>query len=216
MKASIRAFTGILLGTFISCLAAADPKLPVTDPQLAACLTQIAQKQQWVEPADFTEIVCHNKGIESLQGIDAFANVTKLSLHKNRLAELKLVGLRQLKHLNVAKNSLRAVHLEGLDNLAELYLFNNRLTALELRNMPVLVRVKANSNRLRSITLADVGALTKLYLFNNKLETMDITSLKALVYLDVRQNPMPDEFYDFLDEQPGLTALHDGNAEDWQ
>ena len=41
-------------------------------------------------------------------------------------------------------------------------------------------------------------------------------SVPNLVYLDARQNPMPDEFYDKIDAIESLTALHDGNAEDWE
>jgi hypothetical protein len=31
----------------------------------------------------------------------------------------------------------------------------------------------------------------------------------------VRHNPMPDELYEDMDALPGVTILHDGNADDW-
>jgi hypothetical protein len=49
-----------------------------------------------------------------------------------------------------------------------------------------------------------------------QLEIIDIEESAKLRYLDVRHNPMPDEFYDYLDGLVGLTSLHDGNAEDWE
>ena len=87
---------------------------------------------------------------------------------------------------------------------------------MHLANLPALEQVKANDNKLELLLITSTPQLIKLYLFNNQLEHLEITTLTKLSYLDVRQNPMPDEFYDFLDEQSDLTARHDGNADDWE
>ena len=47
------------------------------------------------------------------------------------------------------------------------------------------------------------------------MEHIDIYSLPKMKYMDVRQNPMPDELYEEMDKLKGTTILHDGNADDW-
>jgi protein phosphatase 1 regulatory subunit 7 len=59
-------------------------------------------------------------------------------------------------------------------------------------------------------------ALETGYFFDNQLEDLQITGLEKLTFLDVKQNPMPDELYDFYDKQEGIVISHDGNADDWQ
>ncbi len=206
----------LILFAFAATETAFSLELPVADPKFKQCLLQLATKHHWSRPEDFTEVVCHNKDIVSVEGINDFQNISKLSLYKNTISNLNLIGLKQLKHINVAKNALESITLNNLSTLSELYLFNNNLHKLTLENMPALSQVKVNSNQLTSVNFKHLGALAKLYLFDNKLEHLDIKTIPSLKYIDVRQNPMPNEFYDELDAQSGLTALHDGNSEDWQ
>ncbi len=99
--------------------------------------------------------------------------------------------------------------------LEVLYVFHNQLESLRVAGSPNLRQIKANNNRLTQTELRGLAQLEKLYLFDNQLEIVDIAEAGALRYLDVRHNPMPDDFYDYLDSLPGLTSLHDGNADDW-
>lgn len=185
------------------------------DTNLANCIKEIAAKQQWAAADQFTKIQCHNKGIESDVGLGQFKNLTKLSLYKNKIGSFTTSNLAKLKHLNIAKNRLTEANIENFQQLKELYLFNNKLTELTLTDLPELIKLKANSNKLLQFTTRNVGKLEKVFLFDNELEFVEIKDLPGMIYMDARHNPMPDEFYDFLDEQTGLTVLHDGNSEDW-
>lgn len=197
-------------------LAASAADLKVVDKNLQNCIDKIAQSKKWTRAEDFTSITCHSKNIESLKGINKFSKVKKLSFHKNKIAEVNIEGFDFLEHLNLARNDLSTLVLVNLPALREIYAFGNKLTSFELADLPKLEQLKANSNELLQFSYRNVPSLEKIYLFDNKLETIDIYNLPSMKYMDVRQNPMPDELYEEMDVLKGVTILHDGNAEDWQ
>lgn len=187
----------------------------VDDPKLKDCITSLAAQHNWKTTADFTEISCHNQGIQSLNGIGQFVNVAKLSFHQNAIDSVKLENFPHLNHLNLSRNNLTELEIADFPELAEVYVFRNNLRTITLRNLPKLVNVNVNTNKLTEFTYSHLPALEKIYIFNNMLETVDIHNLPALKYMDTRQNPMPDSLYDEMDAKRGVTILHDGNAEDW-
>lgn len=203
-----------LLVTSLACWPS-QAEITVRDPAFQACLSSLAAKYGWSNVEQFEEIVCHNKRIQSVAGLAQFSEVKKLSLYKNALKTLDLTGLNQLVHLNVAGNKLAELIIIECSHLQQLYVFHNHLSRLKVAHCPKLMAIKANNNQLSFAAFTALPILKKLYLFNNKLDKVEIAPLKNLVYLDVRQNPMPDDFYDYLDTIDGLTSLHDGNAEDW-
>ena len=212
---TIKTFTLALLLSLGSSLAQAQ--LPALgDARLQTCVHQLMQKHQWQTAAAVSEIHCHGQKIQSLAGIEQFTGLQKLSLYNNQLSEVNLQGLKQLHHLNLAKNSIAQLHLGDLPALRELYVFGNKLPRVQLAQLPQLKLLKINDNQLQEFTYQELPALEKIYLFNNPLEHIDIYHLPALRYMDARQNPMPDKLYEEMDQLEGVTFLHDGNAEDWQ
>lgn len=207
----------LFLITVLSCntLIANTAIHHLTDPALSNCLKTLMIKHQWQTAADVKSIKCHNMGISSTQGIEQFSQIESLSLYKNSIKTIHLSGFKQLEKLNLAGNELSQLKLSQLPRLKTLYIFKNRLVKLHLETMPQLVQIKANNNQLTSATMIAAPKLSKLYLFDNQLEYFELNDLLSLTYLDVRQNPMPDDFYDFLDAQSYLTARHDGNMDDW-
>jgi len=71
-------------------------------------------------------------------------------------------------------------------------------------------------NQLNKLEISPLQSLVESYLWDNQLEDLQITGLDKLEFLDVKQNPMPDELYDFYDQHTGITISHDGNADDWK
>jgi len=199
--------------TVVSARAAAD--ISVADPALQKCVNLISKKNGWLQAEQFEQIKCHNKGIESTAGLEKFTALTKLSLYKNKITEFELHNFSQLSHLNIAGNSLKKLAIQNCSALKALYAFHNKLQHISILGCTKLAQIKANNNALKHAELIELPALKKLYLFDNELEILNIKSLGGLRYLDVRQNPMPDDYYDYLDSVKGLTSLHDGNAEDW-
>lgn len=188
----------------------------IIDPNLRQCIFKLMENHGWSKAAQVQSIKCHNKKINSAEGIEQFSNIHTLSLYNNNLQSIRIEQFGKLESINVANNGLKGVTLLEAPKLNKLFLFKNKLSDLSLNNLPSLTQVKANDNNLELLTVTATPNLIKLYLFNNQLESIDLIATPQLRYLDVRQNPMPDDFYDFLDEQDNLTARHDGNADDWE
>ncbi len=212
---------GFIGSALLIALLVADKSLAVDfvvqDHKLQQCLENIAKQKQWQKPEQFIEIKCHSGGIESLAGLELFYNVQSLSLYNNQLQSIDfdLNKLPQLKKLNLARNNLEQLTIAGLAHLQSVYMFANRLTEFHIANLKSLQILKANNNQLERFSYANTPELKKIYIFNNQLETINIYDLPALHYMDCRENPMPDELYDEMDQMRGITFLHDGNAEDW-
>jgi protein phosphatase 1 regulatory subunit 7 len=187
----------------------------IVDINFRQCVQKLMVKNQWQAAEQVESIKCHNMEIASAEGLENFINIRQLSLYQNQLKSIDISRLEKLETINLASNQLQFLKLSNLPKLTKLFVFKNQLVELRFTDLPELTQVKANNNALNLLTLHSTPKLTKLYLFNNQLEHLEIKHQPQLRYIDVRQNPMPDEFYDFLDEQSDLTARHDGNADDW-
>lgn len=196
--------------------AAAVSELSFSDKNWQKCIEKIAAKQGLSDTLAFTEIKCHNAGIEVVEGLAQFTNLTHLSLYKNAIETLDVQMLGSLTTLNVAANKLKHMQLSNLTQLQKLYAFNNTLTKLNVTGLRNLTHLRLMNNQLIEFDITPLVALQEGHLFNNQLVTIDLTPLSQLEFIDVRQNPMPDELYDEFDEMEGISISHDGNADDWK
>ena len=204
-----------LLAVSVASLNSWSSESQVADKNLQTCLNDIAAKKQWDSATDFTEIKCHNLDIKSIEGLDVFVNIEKLSLYKNDISSADLRGFKHLQHINLARNKLKMLNLSELPQLVELFFFDNEIVSLTLKDLPRLEEFKGNANAMKAFDYSNLPAVKKVYLFDNELETIDIHNLPSLEYMDVRENPMPDKLYEDMDAMVGVTILHDGNADDW-
>lgn len=209
----VRCLFGLVAFSLSNLVRAEIPQ--VKDPKLAQCIAQAATKYNWTKAEEVTSLVCHNKKISTLDGIEYFSSLEKLSLHKNAVEAVELPRLPNLRMLNLGRNRLDELKVEGLPKLEQLYVFGNNLTRLELIDLPALILLKGNNNKLTQLQYKGLPAVEKMHIFDNQLETIDIYNLPSLVYMDCRQNPMPDPLYDEMDAMEKVTFHHDGNAEDW-
>lgn len=190
----------------------------LADPALQHCIEALAAEHGWEQIADVTDIQCHGEGISTVVGVDQFTALRKLSLYNNKIDRLDGIqwqALAQLQQLNLARNAFDELTLSNLPKLESLYVFGGELTTLRLSALPRLQVLKANNNELEQFSYQALADLSKIYIFDNQLKTVDIHHLPALSYMDCRENPMPDELYDEMDQMQDRTFLHDGNAEDW-
>lgn len=191
-------------------------ELNFEDSAWHSCITATAKQQKWIKTEDFTAIKCHSAKIRLTEHLEHFSHLESLSLYNNELTELDVRQLKQLRSLNVAGNKLEVLHVHGLSNLTTLYGFKNSIKNINLSGLVSLKQLRLMDNKLATIKISSLDSLEECYLFNNQLATLDIKNLQKLKFLDVRQNPMPDQLYDEFDEMEGITISHDGNAEDWK
>lgn len=199
--------------TLYSVVSEADT---VTDNALNACIQKAMEKAEIEHAEKLETLKCHNKGIRNIDGLSQFKNLQSLSLFGNNINRADLTSLKQLKHLNLARNSLNQLQIKGLNQLETLYLFKNKLDTIDFHGLGALTKMRIMQNKLTALDISPLTSLSEAYLWDNQLEDLQINGLTQLTFLDVKQNPMPDELYDFYDQQTGVTISHDGNADDWK
>jgi protein phosphatase 1 regulatory subunit 7 len=186
------------------------------DQNLRACVEQTAAVNNWLNVAEFTELKCHNSDIQSADEVALFTSLTSLSLYNNELVKIDLTDLKQLVYLNLANNRLQSLAISGLDKLETVYLFRNKLETIDLSGLSAVKKIRLMQNVLTRLDISPLKSLEMGYFFDNKLKDLQIIGLTKLTFLDVKQNPMPDELYDFYDQQAGIVISHNGNADDWK
>ena len=129
----------------------------------------------------------HNRGIESLDGLQYAENLTSLDLSENRISDLTpLAGLDHLTYLELDRNNIRDLSpLAGLTSLEHLNIYNNFLESTEplsgLSNLEFLDMHYANreGTAIDHTPLSSLTALTYLSVESNHLT--DISFLEPLV-----------------------------------
>lgn len=188
----------------------------VEDSALQICIVQSMEKHGVSQAEQLITLKCHNKGIRSISGLEQLTSLESLSLFGNSISSADLTTLKALKHINLAKNSLANLQINDLKNLETLYLFKNKLSTINFKGVGSLTKMRIMQNKLNLLDISPLYSLTEAYLWDNQLKDLQIAGLDNLEFLDVKQNPMPDELYDFYDKQSGITISHDGNADDWK
>lgn len=187
-----------------------------TDRSLQVCVNKSALQNGWTDIQHVTKLKCHKMKISHAQELAKLTALKELSLFSNQISKLDLTALTQLESLNIANNRLTELDISGLHKLQTLYLFRNNLRQIDLAGLTSVTKIRLMQNKLTELDITSLTALQEGYFFDNQLEDLQITGLTKLTFLDVKQNPMPDELYDFYDEQEGIVISHDGNADDWQ
>lgn len=188
----------------------------IKDEALSQCIKQTWDKEGLTDVTQLTKLTCHNKGIESVAGIELLTNLEHLSLFGNSITDANLSKLSYLSYLNLANNNLVSLQIDGLAKLKTLYLFKNKLSTINFDGLVAVEKVRLMENQLTQLDISCLTSVIEIYLWDNQLEHLEINGLHTLKFLDVKQNPMPDQLYDFFDAQTGITIIHDGNAEDWK
>jgi hypothetical protein len=137
---------------------------------------------EWIE-----RLSCPDRGIQSLDGIEALASLRALSLWENEITDL--------------------APLSGLRALTELQLGHNRIEDVApLASLTSLSRLGLADNAIQDVAaLADLSQLTWLALDHNRLTDSDIGSLCGLdlAWLTAAHNAVSDD---------GVFACFDGDV----
>lgn len=211
-------FKGCLLLAVCTTGVLAQPlsELKFADSKLANCVSEQAASHHWQTVEEFVELSCHNMDIQVADEVASLSALKSLSLFNNNISQLDLRPLKQLEFLNLANNALESLQISDLGRLETLYLFRNNLQTIELSGLSSVKKVRLMQNDLKKLDITPLTSLETGYFFDNDLEDLQITGLNKLQFLDVKHNPMPDELYDFYDEQEGIIINHDGNSDDWK
>lgn len=139
-------------------------------------------------------------GIGSLQGIEAFTNLTFLNVAFNTISTVDLSQNIQLKTFIAPYNSISTIDVSGNSFLEELIMWENNLTSIDVTQNPLLRRLELNENSITALDISQNPLLEKLYVSGNDIGSLDV-SIHANLYdleangtfltsLDISNNPL--------------------------
>jgi len=133
-----------------------------------------------------------SQNIADLTGIEAFVNLTGLSVANNALQTLNLSANTALETLYCSTNQLTTLDLAAQTNLTQLYCAYNQLT--EIQNITVLenlTQLNCSHNQIQNLDLSQNGNLSWLWINDNQLTNVNLQNGNNanISIFDARNNP---------------------------
>lgn len=144
------------------------------------------------ELASIRQINVSGLGISSLEGIELFPALEKLSCMNNRLSALDVSQNKNLTYLQCSFNQISSLDVSGLDKLVALYCENNHMTSLTLTGATALEIIYCRSNDLPSVDFSTNTSLKFIETFDNRLTSVDLSTLKNLEFVHLDHNKLTD------------------------
>lgn len=144
------------------------------------------------ELASIRQINVSGLGISSLEGIELFPALEKLSCMNNRLSALDVSQNKNLTYLQCSFNQISSLDVSGLDKLVALYCENNHMTSLTLTGATALEIIYCRSNDLPSVDFSTNTSLKFIETFDNRLTSVDLSKLKNLEFVHLDHNKLTE------------------------
>lgn len=114
------------------------------------------------------------------------ATIETLRLSRNKIEQIDLSRLPNLKELQITDNKLAELSLSATPKLEELYCGYNKLTQLAVERTPRLSVLNCNDNQISTLALASLPKLEIAVLSGNAFgESLDLSANKKLRVLDI-------------------------------
>jgi internalin A len=135
--------------------------LSITDYSLELCIKNTGR--EYIE--EITALICNNKGIQFLEGIEALTQLKSLYLSFNEINDITpLVDLKNLKTLYLSGNQISNLDaLSELTELSELGIQKNNVQDLSpLQALSTLKSLHTHSNQIQDFTILGSLELNQL------------------------------------------------------
>lgn len=156
------------------------------------------------EAEAITTLEIGSEDILSLNGIEAFSNLTTIKIGRTLIDSVDLTNNLQLVSINLADNELIDLQISSLQQLKRLALSNNELSNLDLSNLPKLEELDLRNNNFSSLNLSNLLKLNDLNLRDNYLSSLSLSGLPDLLDINVTRNNL--DSIDFS-ETPKLRSI---------
>ncbi len=151
-------------------------------------------KVSFAEALAVTSIDVNTNNIESMSGIEHFANLTYLactgSYGKGGLTSLDVSKNTKLTRLICYSNQLTSLDISKNTELIALLCSFNQLTSLDVSNNKALTRLECPLNQLTSLDISKNTALTYFHCEDNQLTSLDVSKNTALTKLSCHSNQL--------------------------
>lgn len=142
------------------------------------------------EIANAKGIICDNKEISNLKGIQFFTEIWKLDCYYNNLTTIDLSHNKKLSYLNCHHNHLKELDVSGLPQLKTFYCGSNELQSIDVRKNEKLEDFDCQDNHLDTLDVSQNKELVKLSCGSNNLTELDVSENKKLKTLGLYENKL--------------------------
>lgn len=134
---------------------------------------------------NITALDIHDKGIQSLDGIEYFTSLEKLKCWSNNLISLDVSKNKNLKELYCYNNNFLSLDFSDNTKLELLdFGYNTDILSLNISNNTALKVLACHYTSLTSLDIANAPYLTELYCYGSQLENLDVSNNVKLQKLD--------------------------------
>lgn len=136
-------------------------------------------------------VVCENKGITNLKGIEFFTDVQGIWCANNKIKSINLKNNKDLRGLWCSGNPITSLDFSENKELVWVYCFDCNLSSLDFSNNPHLAYLECNTNtNLSKLNLKNNKELEHLMCGSCALHELDFTPNPNLCHLDAFRNKM--------------------------
>lgn len=142
------------------------------------------------EALTITKVLCPQKGIKSIAGIEYLSNLEVLDCSRNEIENIDISINGNLKHLSCYSNPIYTLNIKNNPLLITLYCGNCNMAELDCSQNKDLEILSCGFNPLREIDLWENKKLILLRVRRCQLEDLELRSLKFLQKLDCSENKL--------------------------
>lgn len=140
-------------------------------------------------------IICYNRGIKDLDGLQHYSNMEEIFAQNNLLESIPDIShFKKLKTINLSQNKINSLpSFRNFQHLKKLYLYQNQLTIFpDIVGCDSLTHIYAYNNQIGSIPELDKFTQLQLIEFgDNKLSTLpSLDKLTSLEFLYAWENQL--------------------------
>ena len=159
------------------------------------------------------DLYCDYQKINDLTGVEAFANITRLICHNNKLKTLDVSKNLKLTTLDCQNNEINNLDLSNNLDLQTLYCNQNKLKTLDLKTCKNLQFLQCGGNDLSALDLSYNKALEKIHcdhLYDNDkgLVSISLPESKTIKSIVLSFNELKDLDVSIYPELEMLAIAH--------
>ena len=143
-----------------------------------------------IYPLQSFEIYLRGCDLSGLLDLSGCTDLLYVDLYHNRIEDIFLQDLPELRILGVQDNRLRRLDTADMPLVLGIDAGKNELTELDVSANGELRELYVNDNRLTQIDLSACPELKYFYCNNNEIESLDTTANPKLRHLNTLHNPM--------------------------